>query len=297
MNKIDNFFKTIFNNILKNLGLFLTVLLTIIVSIILIITIIYLITHKNWIFNLSNFNEIGDAFGGLSSPFIGVFGVLFTFLAFYVQYTFNKKQFEFYNLDKIDRKVNEYALYLDKLTTIEGNVNTAVIHIVDKAANKFSELNINNLPYSFEKESIESFFLELVDINSIKSRAYIHNKRFNNNPITIEELEEQIIRKFQVYHKFCYFLELIAVDFENNKIPIETIQDTIKMFIRKFEISYPMHSFEMSNIFILHYSLVIQNKVVLKPIMEYHKNTENYDNIIILLKHHLNHLTKTTRTN
>lgn len=41
---------------------------------------------------LENRNELGDAFGGITNPIIAFLGVFVTFLAFYIQYKFNREQ-------------------------------------------------------------------------------------------------------------------------------------------------------------------------------------------------------------
>lgn len=51
----------------------------------------YLFTHKSWLINLSDKNELGDAIGGTTAPIIGICSVVFTFMAFYIQYEFNKR--------------------------------------------------------------------------------------------------------------------------------------------------------------------------------------------------------------
>jgi|SRR5690554_5425014 len=290
MHKIDKYFSKTFYKIIDKIGITSSIFVFVFLIILIIFSSIYFITHYNWLYDISNFNEIGDAFGGLSSPFIGFLGVIFTFFAFYVQYTFNKKQSDYYRLDKIDRKINEYALYLDKLCFTEGEINTSVIHLVDRATDIFSNLNINEkYPFNFEDNSVEEIFLKLVHLNNSFNKEQIKKNQENIIPggIKIDSLllDEQTTRKIQVYHKFCKFLELLAVDFENSEIQIDTIQDIIKTFIRKFEICYPMHSFDMSSLFILHYSLLINNEIVVKPVLEYHKSIKNYDNLITILKH------------
>ncbi|MBA5793941.1 MULTISPECIES: hypothetical protein [unclassified Flavobacterium] len=290
MHKIDKYFSNSFYRIIDKIGITSSIFIFVLLIILIIFSSIYFITHYNWLYDISNFNEIGDAFGGLSSPFIGVLGVIFTFFAFYVQYTFNKKQSDYYKLDKIDRKINEYALYLDKLCFTEGEINTSIIHLVDRATDLFSNLKIDEkYPFTFEGNSVEEIFLKLVHLNNSFNKDQI--KKNQNNiilgGIKIDSLllDEQTTRKIQVYHKFCKFLELLAVDFENSEIEIDTIQDIIKTFIRKFEICYPMHSFDMSSLFILHYTLLINNEIVVKPVLEYHKSIKNYDNVISILKH------------
>jgi len=44
------------------------------------------------IFDFSETGQIGDTIQGIMSPFIGIAGILLTFIAFYIQYEANEKQ-------------------------------------------------------------------------------------------------------------------------------------------------------------------------------------------------------------
>lgn len=75
----------------------------------------YLFTHKSWLINLSGKNELGDAIGGTTAPIIGICGVVFTFMAFYIQYEFNKRQSEILQLQvkiNIRQSLEPYFIYL-----------------------------------------------------------------------------------------------------------------------------------------------------------------------------------------
>src|SRR5690606_13159069 len=216
MHKIDKYFSNVFYKILKKIGITSSIILVLLLAIVIIIFSVYVITHYNWLFDISNLSEMGDAFGGLSSPFIGILGVIFTFFAFYVQYTFNKKQSDYYRLDKIDRKINEYALYLDKLCFTEGEISTTVIHLVDRATDIFSNIKIDEkYSFSFVDNSVEEIFLKLVHLNDSFNKSQIKKNEENviSGGVKMNSilLDEQATRKIQVYHKFCKFLELLAI--------------------------------------------------------------------------------------
>lgn len=65
---------------------------------------------SNWDFTETG--QIGDTIGGITSPFIGVAGVLTAFLAFYIQYEANKVQREQFitslNSRVLDEKIDSY---------------------------------------------------------------------------------------------------------------------------------------------------------------------------------------------
>ena len=53
--------------------------------------------------NISDFNEIGDAFGGIVNPMIAAVGVSVTFLAFYIQYQANQQQLKQINQSRLEQ--------------------------------------------------------------------------------------------------------------------------------------------------------------------------------------------------
>ncbi len=53
------------------------------------------VTKLSWIsLNVNKPNEIGDTIGGILGPIVGFLGVVVTFLAFWMQYKANEKQFK-----------------------------------------------------------------------------------------------------------------------------------------------------------------------------------------------------------
>ena len=92
----------------------------------------FLFTHKSWIIDLTGKNELGDAIGGPTAPIIGVCSVVFTFMAFYIQYEFNKRQNEILQLQvkiNIRQSLEPYFIYLiDSLKKfkLENNSNKKI---------------------------------------------------------------------------------------------------------------------------------------------------------------------------
>lgn len=60
--------------------------------------------------DLASKHELGDAIGGLTNPIIGIGGIILTFIAFYVQYQFNKDQ-----TARIDKETDERNKDKEKL--------------------------------------------------------------------------------------------------------------------------------------------------------------------------------------
>lgn len=80
-------------------------------------------------FTIANKSAIGDTIGGLMSPFIGISGLILTFLAFYMQFQANKIQRE-----EIDRSVKlhkkeEINTYLKNIQLINFDIKNFIADI------------------------------------------------------------------------------------------------------------------------------------------------------------------------
>lgn len=83
---------------------------------------VYLITNYSWIELSENPNNIGDALGGITNPIIGIGGIILTFIAFYVQYQFNKEQSKVILEQK---KENNFNFLLSEFTRLEIKIDEA----------------------------------------------------------------------------------------------------------------------------------------------------------------------------
>lgn len=147
-------------NIYNKIGIAGTILLSLILFSFSIIFFIRLISNNYWEwfnFDLSNKNEVGDALGGLTAPFIGLLGAFCTFIAFWVQYKFNQKQFKFYQNDKLDRKVDETNQLIETIIKNDSTIfteNKISPHQTSLEAFKLIEENylkdnLINIPYVY----------------------------------------------------------------------------------------------------------------------------------------------------
>lgn len=293
MHWIDQRFNLAFKWLLSKLGIVLTVLILLTITISIIVSSIYIISHKEWFYNIGDLNTLGDAFGGMSAPFIGMLGVVFTFFAFYVQYTFNIKQTEFYNLDKIDRKVDEYSRNLEKLCYVGGDVNTSVITLANRNAEIFANIDVNRkYEFSFEKNSVEEIFLYLLKFSlQVYNESRSKEKNFIAASAHLELgfLEEETIKQLHVYLKFFQFLSLLHEDFHDSNISKEKTDEVITLFLRKFEFYYPMYSHRMADIFMIYFAKKFNPKYLSDLILYYQRTCENYKKIVDIVDYSLLH--------
>lgn len=72
-------------------------------------------------FDVKTPNEIGDAFGGISNPVVGLMGVCLTFLAFYIQYKANLRQ-----TGEIEgqKRENEYKFIEEGIRDIKSDIRS-----------------------------------------------------------------------------------------------------------------------------------------------------------------------------
>ncbi len=72
-------------------------------------------------FDVKTPNEIGDAFGGISNPVVGLMGVCLTFLAFYIQYKANMRQT---NEIEAQKRENEYKFIEEGIRDIKSDIRS-----------------------------------------------------------------------------------------------------------------------------------------------------------------------------
>lgn len=125
----------------------------IIIPIIIVVTLYFMINYS--IIDLTGLSSLGDAVGGLTNPIIGVIGAVLTFLAFYIQYDFNKRQSEILDFQsKIMMHQNfqeTFSLLLEKFEKIKNQKKYEDIDWEDeykKYLTSFSYYELNTHQYS-----------------------------------------------------------------------------------------------------------------------------------------------------
>lgn len=98
--------------------IFIGATMMILLGFVLILTLPYILTRNHGWFDFTETGQIGDTIGGITAPFIAVCSAYITFLAFWVQYTYNKKQKKDLFQERFE---NNLFSYLDMLIRQEEN--------------------------------------------------------------------------------------------------------------------------------------------------------------------------------
>lgn len=68
----------------------------------------YLLTSDSWFgLDFSATGQLGDTIGGILGPFIAIVAAALMFIAFWVQYTFNKQQWQSIQIDRLENRIFE----------------------------------------------------------------------------------------------------------------------------------------------------------------------------------------------
>jgi len=175
---------------------------------------IYAIAEYN-IYDLSNKNQIGDAFGGIANPIIAFFGVFVTFLAFYIQYRFNREQSKLIAQQRAERKE-------DKIQGTKELFDRKFFELLKIHNENVKEFNIDNKYFGREcfpqilnelkliYQVLDSNFI-FKDLNETTLRSYVVlfygidsknvQRQFDQNPEIIKKLKD-FIKDYKDFKKF-----------------------------------------------------------------------------------------------
>lgn len=216
---------------------------------------VYFVTNYSWIELADDNNEIGDAVGGITNPIIGIGGIILTFIAFYVQYQFNKDQTARIDKEATERiadklkseKESNFKFLLNEYLRVELKItylNFLNIGISNKNfINELSEINfsftlLNNLIYQIDLDRVigtlyENVFLDKNDRILLSNIRALYTSKIENYLIPINELIERINSQGGIYGygdsstKRC--IELIA-ELSHNMSKINAILVQVKNY-------------------------------------------------------------------
>jgi len=194
----------------------------IILLLVFILFICYLILIDNNQFIQEKFyrkSDLGDAIGGISSPYIGLMGIVLTFGAFWTQYQFNKRQLLIYNNDKISQKIDEFFKLLESV------INQNIINDVDvkkdikstlkKHIDELIEIKKNDQYFFLTYKNIEELFL--TGLKAKIHRIYTSPNKMNTHEKSTKiedykKISTLIEQYFNLLKIFKIELDLLYVD-------------------------------------------------------------------------------------
>lgn len=161
--------------------------------------------------NFGKSNEIGETIGGIMGPFIGLTGVLVTFLAFYIQYKTNEDQKEKFEKEK-KRQIEEKKRiffeqqFFEMLNIHNSNVIEINIGIIQK---KSLSKNSKKIDKIISGRSVFSYILEEILVTT----TLIH--KLNNE----KKIEFDDLSIFILAYKLCFFgLNIHSCYLDENEI-------------------------------------------------------------------------------
>ncbi|WP_264562871.1 hypothetical protein [Flavobacterium sp. N2155] len=197
----------------------------------------YLFTHKSWIIDLTDKNELGDAIGGTTAPIIGICSVVFTFMAFYIQYEFNKRQNEILKLQvkiNIRQSLEPYFIYLiDSLKKfkLENNSNKKIAYNGDYIEPQ-NQGDLMKLKYQ-----VSNVFVGIMDFKA--SHHTIKNLQLSDLFVHEKQIyfDEHVIDEY-VFHVNTVFKFLsYNIEIDNGEDKNEIIEEFLFKYLSSLSIN------------------------------------------------------------
>lgn len=232
--KFDKQLGDFFLRIFKEIGIAGTV----IVLIILLIGFIWLISQEPiqcLTFDIAASHNVGDAMGGMLSPVIGLIAIVLTFCAFWVQYKFNQKQNEFYQNDKLDRKVDEYNKLIENFSDRKpiyfSDIQIPNTNNIYREAFKLmlNDIKKNKIKQTYLKATLVHYFKKALEEYYDKTDS-VKDKEVSNDVVNFVLTFIEDVRA--LYRLLYYFLKEVnhfEVSRDKKKFMIES-------FIQKFSL-------------------------------------------------------------
>lgn len=201
------------------------------ISVFLIIVIIilflpYLLTSRSWFgLDFSNTGQIGDTIGGIIGPFIAIIAAGLTFIAFWVQYTFNRQQWQSIQIDRLENRIYEMLnLHRQNVQELKYRNN--------KGRNAFNYLFLD-LKYTYLL--LEIFSNNYPELEELKNKEKLSSVAYliffigideNNNDYLENLIKKQFIDFpfFDLVNSFLLYKDqdLFATTFNLNKEQLKT---------------------------------------------------------------------------
>ncbi len=275
----------------KNNKLILVILLVLVILIMGLIFFVWLVSHNYFAFfgiDLSDKNDIGDALGGLTAPFIGIFVAVLTFLAFYVQYDFNKKQLKFMKEERINQTVDEYSKVLEFIIAKDNLRDRDFVALLDRY---YDLLLSTNLEENIEKfktgifaKVLFSGFLNVVECNNEQLKKKIDlDVSLISSTYTIKEVSQKFQANIDVILSFEKLLKTLNEDLSLLDIEEYDLEIVISIFLRKFQLMYTNYS-SLNTAFFLIHSIYDENLPFHKFVLKYYSEFDYNKKLLDIVK-------------
>lgn len=173
---------------------------------------------------ISQFNTFSNVLNNLTTPLLTFTAIILTFLAFYVQYDFNKKQ-------SINDSLNQFNHNFDiVIKNLNPNLYYNIIAINNACLTILNRYNENKSFY-IDKIKSNNFVSALQDDYNHEILLIHHNdKTANVSPINF-------INLFETIRKFITLLKVLETELENVNFTDTQKITIIYNYILKFEIA------------------------------------------------------------
>lgn len=137
------------------------------------------------ILDFSNTGEIGDTIGGIMGPFIGLAGVILTFLAFYLQYKANKIQIENFNTQlSQDREHFQNQISEQKKQFLKSQVESQFFEMIRLHKENVNEISLEiSLKTENKKTTLHGRNVFKHFINEVNIIHKVLKRNFSNIPV------------------------------------------------------------------------------------------------------------------
>lgn len=254
---LDKWIDEIFQKIYNKIGIAGSIFFGLIALILLIILFVRLISNNYWEwinFNLSEKNEAGDALGGLTAPFIGITGVILTFLAFWVQYKFNQKQSEFYKRDKFDNTTSENLKLLEIISSRDKTTNFDIVNVC---------LNVClNMIDDYEKDSLRK--MDYIFIDSYKYYFLKNYNEYFTSSVEMSNKRELVQNTLNIYRDFNSAMDMMLSDFNKYNLSKADKYNLIEKYYNRFKLIYDGYEDNTCFIFTYFVSLLNRNEIIIE---------------------------------
>lgn len=153
-------------------------------------------------------NEIGDAIGGITSPIIGIGGIILTFCAFYIQYKFNREQSKLIadqRNERIEDKIQtEKESNFNYLSSEFLRIENKVLSFNDSSLEFGNRETVDTTKFEFQKIINEITYIITIINNLIRLTDLKRVDKYKSENIFIDKYDRIILSNIYFLHKSIF---------------------------------------------------------------------------------------------